>query len=791
MQTLHARRFRRNLGVLGLVLAESALLFPMALLRGDSFFERDLLVDWYQRMSVLARCLREQSWPLWDPSLGFGYPLLADPGAQVLYPPTWAALVLPNSLGYTAFVLAHLALGGLGMARLARVLGCGARAAAVAAGVWVASGPVLSTLNLRHHFAGAAWLPWVFLALEGVVRAPGPRRALIAAAAVTAQALAGSPDVCVLTVLLAVPWVLLRLAERPSRVRRTLPALAAAALLVLVLGAVQWLPALEVLSLSPRLAFGNDVREFWSVPPSGLVRVALPIDPRRVPFDPGAWTRLFDGPEEPFLTSLYLGAPVLLLAATALIAGRRRRQALALAVLAVFAAACALGPHAPFYGWLIRALPVLRILRFPSKTFVVVAPLVALLAALGVEAVGRSRVGRPAARGGCVALAVVMTWAVVVGSGVADGAAWLASPVLLVTASAVLLLASHGRLRAEAAAPALGALCLLDLLAAHADLNATTRLDALLHPPPAAQAARDSHGRRVYVYDYHSLRSESQRLLGRKNALWTADPPAGVDARAFAAFARTLYMPVGLAGLFGLENSYDLDLRGLSPHHMDDLAFALRRFEGTPAFERMLRMGAVSTVLSLHRTGLEGLRLERALPSLFPEPILVWRVPGAPPRAWLVGCARIADREKAFAYLAGPVFDPLGEVILPEPAGGPVDDRACGPAGSARVVALHPDRVRVEVEAARAAYLVLADAWDPGWRVAVDGARAPLLRANVGFRGVLLPAGRHAVEWVYRPTGVLVGAAISLASLLTLLATWLVAHALRARATRSRREPAH
>jgi len=62
------------------------------------------------------------------------------------------------------------------------------------------------------------------------------------------------------------------------------------------------------------------------------------------------------------------------------------------------------------------------------------------------------------------------------------------------------------------------------------------------------------------------------------------------------------------------------------------------------------------------------------------------------------------------------------------------------------------------------------DTYDPGWKVTVDGRPAPLLRANVAFRGVLLPAGRHVVEQVYRPWTVVYGLAASAAALLAGLA---------------------
>jgi hypothetical protein len=757
---------RRRLVLVALILGEALLLFPGALVSGESFFERDLLVDWYQRMSVLSRCVREGAWPVWDPSLAFGYPLLADPGAQILYPPAWAAFALPVAFGYTAFVLAHLVLGGLGMARLARRLGGSHRASMLAACAWAASGPVQSALNLRHHFAGAAWVPWVLLALDRLVRAPGPRSAALAGAALAAQALAGSPDVCMLTALLAGPWVLFRTAARPRRLGRAVPWLAGAALLAAGLSAAQWWPALDVLSRSSRTALPADVRGFWSVPPVGLVRAVVPLDPRRVPFEPKTWIRLYDAPETPFLVSIYVGGVAVLLAGVALVAGRHRRRAAGLAVIAVLVALGALGPHTPLYGWAIAVLPPLRLLRYPSKGFIVVAPIVALLAALGVDALTRSRAR--ARLGWVAALATVgalLAAAAAVAAG-AGGFAWLAGPVLAEAGAGILWLTSRGRIAPARAAGAISALCVLDLVAAHADLNATTRLAAVCAPPPAAAAAREGdEGRRVYVYDYYSIRRVSESRLARANAYWAAEPPPGVDRRAFAAFARTLYMPSGLAGLFGLEGSYDMDLRGLGSSQFNDLTYTLRNVEGTPAQIRMLRMGAVGTVISLHRQGLEGLLFDRALPSLYPEPILVWRVPGARPRAWLVGCGVVADGGAALRFLVGPQFDPATQAIVPAPEGVPVDARECGPAGAARVVVHHVDRVRVEAEASRPAVLVLADAWDPGWQATVDGRPSPLLRVNLAFRGAAVPAGRHVIEMTYRPRAVTVGLLASLASL--------------------------
>jgi hypothetical protein len=72
-------------------------------------------------------------------------------------------------------------------------------------------------------------------------------------------------------------------------------------------------------------------------------------------------------------------------------------------------------------------------------------------------------------------------------------------------------------------------------------------------------------------------------------------------------------------------------------------------------------------------------------------------------------------------------------------------------AGTARVVLLAADRVVVDVDLSQPGYLVTTDSYDDGWRASVDGRPAALLRANVAFRAVELPPGRHRVEQCVPP----------------------------------------
>lgn len=78
------------------------------------------------------------------------------------------------------------------------------------------------------------------------------------------------------------------------------------------------------------------------------------------------------------------------------------------------------------------------------------------------------------------------------------------------------------------------------------------------------------------------------------------------------------------------------------------------------------------------------------------------------------------------------------------------------PAGSAPVLGAHIVRyaeriVEVETDAPTDALLILLDAIAPGWAVTVSESAATLLTANVGFRAVRVPAGRHLVRFTYTP----------------------------------------
>jgi uncharacterized membrane protein YfhO len=66
-----------------------------------------------------------------------------------------------------------------------------------------------------------------------------------------------------------------------------------------------------------------------------------------------------------------------------------------------------------------------------------------------------------------------------------------------------------------------------------------------------------------------------------------------------------------------------------------------------------------------------------------------------------------------------------------------------------------------QVDASGPGYLVVADAFYPGWRAWVDGTEQSVQRANFLFKAVAIPSGPSRVRLEYEPTKFVEGLRIS------------------------------
>jgi hypothetical protein len=146
--------------------------------------------------------------------------------------------------------------------------------------------------------------------------------------------------------------------------------------------------------------------------------------------------------------------------------------------------------------------------------------------------------------------------------------------------------------------------------------------------------------------------------------------------------------------------------------------------------------------------------------------------PDTLPRTFIVPNARfLAEDDQILGALA--TFDPRSEVII-YGQGTNVKGRATLSAESvSSLIGYTSDRVKILTRSQQDGYLVMSDTYYPGWTAQIDGTKTEVMRANFNFRAIYLPKGEHTVEFRYVPRFLLVGALISLATLLT-VGGWLV-----------------
>jgi Bacterial membrane protein YfhO len=725
--------------------------FAEALLPSRVLFERDILGYWYPHRAALTAALAEGSLPLWNPWIGFGAPFLADASAsQLAYPPSWLLLPLPLPLQFDLLAVGHCLLAAAGAAALARRLRMGVLPAAVAGGSYALAGPFLSALGLYHHFAGASWMPWVLWALEGLLQRPGLRGALVLGAVAAVQLLAGSGDLVLMTALLALARVLLRL--RATRVRgaaQLAPPLALAAALALSISAVQWLPTLERGLSGPRAAKDFRTQTYWSLHPASLVDLAVPRLVSESSLSTEERARLFEG-REPLFACVYQG--VLTLAFAGLALALRQPRAAPLAVGASALLLLSLGRHTPLYAWLLE-LPGFGLLRYPQKYLLPAALCLSLLAAAGAEAFartwsvsdGRRARALAAALFALALLAVAAALRLPGDAGSMPGSLKLGRTAVLLAIASLLLvqraLAQPPRGRVMAVWLVLGA---IDLVLVGRGTNPVAPAALYEHRPALVDRLRDAAGR------FHAA-AESHACLAPR-----AGPP-GWEPSAVAAlgFLDTLRPPSGIRwGLFG---SFDGEFTGLGPRFTASFAGVVHAGIEREAALRLLQLGGVEHVLFLGGAAPGGFELLTSVTTPLSCPLHLLRVPDTLPRVYVVGREREEGKD-ALAAVLDPGFDPRREVVLP---GAASTTGGGGGSASARIVSRTADTLQVAADLEGPGVLVVTEAYDEGWRAAVDGQPAELLRANGIFRAVRLAKGGHQVSFRYRPAAVRAGAAVS------------------------------
>lgn len=677
----------------------------LALLRGDSaWFEWDVSEQYWPDLVYLCGALHDGELPLWNPYDRGGYPFYADPQAAPYHPLNLALCAFgadPPLAFATARVVLGFWLSGLFALGWLRRTGFSWSASTVGAAL------VQCAPFLRHNWelnltSALAWLPAMLWALEALVQEKRPRDGLFLALAFAGCAWTGSPPALwfasSFVFLYGLARVLRELRETPRDHRvAALRALGIAGVVFAVFAAgfvaAVFVPGLELAKHSVQAG-----RDFADLSDGGLADASL----------------LLLSPQSG--NHLYVGLLALVLMPFAQHGRTIGNHAAVL--LFTLATALAMGAEFPFFRFAFDHVPGVALFRLPHRYEAWLGPCAALLAAGGLDVLAKRVFSR---RDVAIAGALLLVSFVMFPHDLVSAEHDAGLPLLLLSVAMIALAVFLRRLDH----PAIGALLALFVVA-----DVTQAL-----PPERHLRLGPAHGDRVAAHEVlrhteglgtaHAAMDEFAIGLRAGTRFRFPELRGYQDPLTLASHERVLaalHEQPELAAQFGVAYA----LQG--PHYLHgwDRHFLPRELPHDPAHEPV--------ALSNER---RVTRLPRALP-------LVYAVP-------LASTHYVATRQEALAHVRRVAPAPIAVIEAPPPAEGSLSAAWPETSRAAEHVELGRDRVSFSIDAPADGFVVINQAWYPGWIAEVDGTRAPVFRANGFVRAVSVSAGSHHVELRFEP----------------------------------------
>ena len=790
------RRFNPDLAAALILIGAGILFFADVLFSSKNFYYRDILNFHYPLRRVLIDAFARGEFPLWNPFIYLGQPMLANPNYMAFYPTNLLHLIFDFNYAFKLHFILHPIAGGLGLYFLVRRLGLPWVPALAGALSYEFSGVVLSFLNLYNIIPAVALIPWMGWAFYGALQGHTRRRTFVFGVLLALQVIAFEPLILQCSVLLLAALSLVWLWNQPDRIKALrLPAtiVSAGALLAAGIAAAQVLPTLELLPLSAR-GSGLDFRSAagWSAHPSDLLNIIIPNlfgNPFTIDMS-NYWGEFYHESKAGYIASFFLGSVTLLLFSLSLFSHRTKLRNAIVPFLGI-SVILGLGKFTPVYPWLYEHVPLLDLGRYPSKYFLLTSVMVSILAAVGVEAVmsadkkRRSLINRACVAGaafGLALLGLVFYWNL--------DSSRLESLLRAATAPDLIERKNFSAIAASlvGSIKSTGAFLLLGSFVglAHQRIKKPAAVGALLTllvavelvPPNIGLAPLMSDADVDFVPEIHQyLAGQNDKGLGRavSPAILTR-APTGFTLRApnrSLAWMVLFHRRSG-QGLDGIRNGVQYSIEeSIDYLNTSESESLLRSCLKLPPERRLDVLANTNSPMIVHLGQLQdpGAELLERLDTHSDLDYRLYRLNDVLPRAYFasdVVSAKSAD-ESLKMFLNMPRSQK--SVVLESVPGIPQADSSQG--GHVEIVSYENSRVLCRVKAPSEGYLVLLDSFYPGWRANVDGREAAISQANFAFRAVPVPAGDHSVEFRFAPRTFYIGLAITLATLTAGLAFFL------------------
>jgi len=743
----HDAEKREPFALAALLFLVCALALAMPWLSGRVTIPWDAKAHFQPQFAFLAHALHSGQSPFWTPNVFAGMPQIADPQSLIFAPFFLLAAALvpePSFVLEDAIVFAMLAMGGLGLMAYFRDRGWSAAGGLIAALAFAFGGSAAWRIQHTGQVMSLSWLP---VALWLLARAldRGSIRYGAAAGAVAAFLVLGRDQVAFLGVLTLAAYALYRVATDDAPMVTAVAPLLVGAVVGSAIIALPLAFTLDLAANSNRPEIDLDGAHKGSLPPASFLTLVSANM-----FGTDGPLAAFWGPpvgeKDLFLarnmTDIYAGALTIVAVVAAL--GRRffaDREARFFAGAIVFFTFYALGRYTPVFA-LFYHIPGVDLWRRPADATFLFGFALAILAGYAFTLIerGEARPRLVPLAGAICALFVSAAAYAAMKTHLAQAMIPLAiSAAFATVAIALVTSTSAGKLRGSILLAAVALLATVDMAVSNGP-NESTAL-----PPEQFDALRPD--------------SKDPVIAFLKERLAENAAPDRRDRVELAAI--DFHWPNAT-----LVHGLDHDL-GYNPIRLkifedttgagDHLALPEQR-EFSKLYPKY--RSPLSDMLGLRyvATGVPIEEIDKHYqPGEFAELTQIGKVhlyenKSAYPRVMVATCAMHVDFTRMVETGEWPEADYRETVLLEEPPLCHTRKDLPADAARARIISYRNAEVVVEANAPPGGgWLILNDVFHPWWFAMVDGEEAEILRANVLFRAVAIPEGRHEVRFVFRP----------------------------------------
>lgn len=680
--------------------------------------------------------MKQWSVPTWNPYTFAGTPLLANIQSAAFYPANLLFFLLPFANAWNIYILLQLLLGAVFMYLYLKELKLSFPAAVLGSFLFAYSGFSIAWLEWGNIGHTALWLPLILLSIDKISNVKYPmsnvqlkngemvRWSLVFVVALACSFFAGHWQTFFYVFLTSNAYLAFRWFQYGKRLKTLIP-FAISYLLFALLTIFQWYPSLLFILESARNLDQLDWQKAgWFIPWQNSIQFIAPDffgNPATLNYF-GIWNYAeFVG---------YIGIAPLILAGYGVL--RRDRNTLfylSLLIISLLFAFPTVLAKIPF----LLSLPFISTAQ-PTRLLVLVDFALAILAAFGLEQVIHEKKKSIFIPIVCLGSIIVLLWIVLytaphlvsqLPENISVAMRNLRLPTLLFFASIIVLLGMQyvtvKKLR-HALVIGLLLLCIFDLfrftmkftpvtdpsylypasstisfLKQHLENQRYMSLDSRILPPNFS-----------LMYHLQTVEGYDPLYLRRYGELMTASERKKADIEPPFSFNRiiTPHEVTPITNLLGVK--YVLTLTDITDQHLKKVhqEGETRVYENTAALPRAFLVQQVTTV---------------------PE----------------------GDKQSAIAFLFDSQKDLRAEAVVEAPHSSLRESYATG---SAVIQSYYPNLVSIKTVSDGEGFLVLTDTYYPTWKAhLITDAKTiqeiPIYRTNFNFRGIVVPAGEHIIEF--------------------------------------------